>query len=56
MTRRDDLFHEMTETMGEIPSSQLTEAEITELLIVLLRIRRRLDNAESCPAQGLRLV
>lgn len=56
MTRRDDLYHEMTETMGEIPSSQVTEAEISELLVILLRIRRRLEHAESYPAQGLRLV
>lgn len=54
MTVEPEVVAEMRQVLREIPVDQMNTDDFTALLVVLLRIRRRIDNTGVHP--GLRVV
>ncbi|WP_288337072.1 hypothetical protein [uncultured Gordonia sp.] len=56
MVDREALNDALLDAADAVPLEQMSNDDIAELLIVLLRIRRRIADAENHPTRGLRVV
>lgn len=48
MSRCSALFAELRQAFGEMSLEDLTEQELTDLLLVALRVRRQVAEREAC--------